>query len=438
MRRRRHATDTVERLQLRTPQYHRLPNGVRVVMDHLPWASSALCGLWFAAASRDESAQHNGVAHLTEHMLAGRTRRYSVRRWASAFERLGAVLDAFTTKEHTCYTLQVLPQQLPQALRLLIGGILEPAFSWRRLRHERRVILEELAFYEDDPEEFLAEQLEQVLFGEHPLALPIAGTRHSLARIGLPEVEAFYERFYVGERAVAVLVGNLSELSLEQLQQELLRLPARREPLPVRYPPVNLPARERTLTHSAQQAYVMMGQLLVQPTPRQRFCLAVLNFLLGEGWSSRLYQRIREHHGLAYSISSEVEHFSDAAVWSITAVCSAATLPQLEQLLRQELQRMVESPPTEAEIQRATETLRTQMVSSFDSLPERMGILARSAMEGRADAMADPFVQALEYLQQLTREEIVETAAQLCVPERWSTVRLLPERLSDGVAALNR
>lgn len=99
---------------------------------------------------------------------------------------------------------------------------------------------------------------------------------------------------------------------------------------------------------------------------------------------------------------------------------------------------MVESPPTEAEIQRATETLRTQMVSSFDSLPERMGILARSAMEGRADAMADPFVQALEYLQQLTREEIVETAAQLCVPERWSTVRLLPERLSDGVAALNR
>lgn len=408
----------------RTHVVHELPNGIRVVVEHIPSAYSVVLGVWVNVGSRDEEPQHNGIAHFVEHLVAGSSHQHSAYRLAVAFEELGTEVNAFTTKEVACYSLQTLRPYLPRVLSLLSEQLMAPRLTRRAIERERRVILEELLSYADDPEEALYEHAEKLLFGEHPLGMPIAGTAETLQHLTRDDLAAFHSRFYVGERMVITLVGNVSaEEAIALLAETFGQIPRQREALPPRFPPVVGNVCEETLRRPLHQAYVLVARLLPKLSPAERMALTVLNFLLGEGWSSRLYQRIRERHGLVYSIASELEWFSDCALWSISASARPSALTRVERLIGEELQRLSESGISEAEFLRGRNFLQARLAMALDNPAECMTLLVRAA----TDNDSHPLLHAFQELAELEREQLNALAAQYCAPEQWSRLRLLPD-----------
>lgn len=361
---------------------------------------------------------------MLEHMLAGASQRHTARQLAVAFERLGTDVNAYTTKELTCYSAQTLPDRLRHVLHLLTEQLLYPRLSQRLLVRERRVITEELLTYADDPEELLYEHAERLLFGNHPLGMPIAGTPESVRRITLEVLQDFHQCFYVGERIVVTLVGNVSpEEAYRTVAAAFAPLPRRRCELPPRTPPEPQPAQEHTLYRPFQQASLLIACLLPKLSLTDRTALALLNFVLGEGWGSRLYQRLRERHGLVYGVISELEWYSTCGVWSISASTSPESLSQVESLIFEELCRLSEGGIRPAEFERGRAFLHARLAMALDSPAECMTLLARSALE---DEPA-PLPEMLEaQLSHLSRNTVDALAASYCQPEAWSRVRLLP------------
>jgi predicted Zn-dependent peptidase len=253
--------------------------------------------------------------------------------------------------------------------------------------------------------------------------MPIAGTTETVERITDEVAADFHRRFYVGERTVITVAGNLP---LEELSGAISEawsvLPPLREPLPERMPPSERPPQDAELRRPFQQAYVALARLVLQPTPKERMALALLNFLLGEGWSSRLYQRIRERHGLVYSILSELEWYADCGLWSIVASTNPTALPRVERLVRDELNRLAAEGIRPDEFRRGCTFLQARMAMALDNPAECMALLARAALEGTPTTPH----HALQLMAELSPEDVNAAALRWCPSEQWSTVRLLP------------
>ncbi|MEN3027488.1 MAG: pitrilysin family protein [Chlorobiota bacterium] len=403
----------------------RLPNGVTVLSEQIPSAYSVVLGIWVLAGSRDEDPSYNGVAHLLEHLVAGSSQRHSAYQLAIAFERLGAEINAYTTKELTCYYVQTLRASFHRVLELLVEQLIHPRYSPRLLERERRIISEELLSYADDPEEMLYEHAERLLFGDHPLGLPITGTRETLERISPEVVADFHSRFYVGERILVGVTGNISpEEVFTAISSALASIPPIRVPLPQRTPPRLQSDGELTLYCPFHQGYITVARLLPKLSSQERAALALLNFLLAEGWSSRLYQRIRERYGLAYHITSELEWFSDCGMWSITASGSPSGLARIEQLISSELQHLVQEGIRPSEFSRGRNFLRARLAMLLDSPADSLATLARAIL---LDDGHEPFLHAFQSLESLSYEHVNLLAARYCSPEQWSIIRLLPK-----------
>lgn len=412
------------RLTGRLEQRWELPNGVRLIAHQIPSAYSVTLGIWVVGGSCDEEPDYNGTAHMLEHLLAGSSQRHTARQLALAFERLGTEVNAYTTKELTCYHAQTLPDRLPRVLQLLTEQLFSPRLNQRLLARERRVITEELLAYADDPEELLYEHAERLLFENHPLGMPIAGTPESVQRITLGVLQDFHRRFYVGERIVVTLVGNLPpEEALRAAAAVFADIPRQHCQLPARVPPQPQRAREETLCRPFQQASLLIARLLPRLSAPERTALAILNFVLGEGWGSRLYQRLRERHGLVYNITSELEWYSTCGVWSISASTSPGTLPRVEELIFEELRHLSNGGIRPEEFERGRAFLHARLAMALDSPAECMTLLARAALEQEPT----PLPELLELqLSQLSRDTVDMLAALYCQPGDWSRVRLLP------------
>jgi len=421
--RRRSAIDTLP-FSARIRQRWELPNGIRLITEQVPSAYTVAVGVWLLAGSRDEDPYYNGIAHLLEHLVAGASQHRTARQLAVNFEQLGTELTAYTTKEFTCYSLQTLRPYLPRTLRLLAELLMAPRLTQRAIHRERRIIIEELLAYADDPEEVLYEHAERTLFGTHPLGMPIAGTVETLQHITEEAVAAFHAHFYVGEAISVTLVGDLCPEEAYALVSEAFgTIPRQRLQLPPRLPPEPQPAQEVTLSRPLHQAYVLCTRLIPKLPLAERVALAVADFLLGEGWSSRLYQRIRERHGLAYTVFSELEWFSDCGMWSIYLNATPSVLPSIERLVRQELQRLCQEGINDTDLARARRFLQARIAMTLDNPVECMSVLARTA----ADGISDPFLSTFHSLEELSRDKVNALVARFCNADEWSWIRIVPQ-----------
>ncbi len=410
-------------IPIRTRQQWQLPNGIRLVTEYIPSAYSVAIGVWVLAGSRDEEAAHNGIAHLVEHLVSGASQRRNAQQLATHFERLAAELHAYTTKESTCYAVQTLRPYVPQVLHLLAELLQHPRITRQAVARERRIILDELLASADDPEEVLYDHAERVLFRAHPLALPIAGTPETVSHLTEDIATAFHARFYVGEAMLITVAGNIAPEEVYELVSETFAsIPQRRQALPVRLPPETEQTQEVTLHRHLHQAYVLCARLLPKLALPDRVALAIVDFILGEGWGSRLYQCIRERSGLAYTIFSELEWFSDCGVWNIALHATTSALPTIERLIRHELQRLSEEGLSKPELARARRFLQARLAMALDNPMECIALLARAATEH----IPDPFTSTLHLLDELPCDTINALAARFCNPEQWSWIRLLP------------
>jgi predicted Zn-dependent peptidase len=354
-----------------------LENHLTLVTEEIPTVRSAALGIWIKIGSRFEAPAQAGVSHFIEHMLFQGTERRSSRDIAIAIDAMGGQLDAFTTKENACYYANVLDVHLADAMELLSDIVLHPRFSAAEMERERGVILEELASVEDSPEEVLYERFVASLWSGHPLGTPILGTRETITSLRREDLESFFSRAYDPANVVISAAGRLDHDAVAAQVEELFGA-LRNNNVPAATDPPEVHQHFRIMEREElEQVRVSVGAPAVCATDEDRFVAALLNDLLGGSVSSRLFQSIREEHGLAYSVYSSLVTYSDAGylwIYSGTRPDAAQTCVEL---ILEELGVLCEVPVPGEELARMKEHLKGSFMLGLESTASRMSSLAQ-------------------------------------------------------------
>jgi predicted Zn-dependent peptidase len=396
----------------------RLPNGLLVLTESIPHVRSVSMGVWIDSGSRDESLALNGISHFVEHMVFKGTTSRSAQQFAREVDSIGGNLDAFTGKESICFNIKVLDENVTPALDLLSDLVLHPTFTPEDLAREQGVILEEIKMDEDNPDYLVHETFTQNFWKGHALGRPILGTVKTVSSFTQQIVFDFYASRFTPGNMVFSAAGNLDhDAFVAQVAEHFSSLAASsdttfaRLPAPHTHPHITLKRKK-----SLEQVQLCLGVPAPPVDSSDRYAVYLLNTMLGGGMSSRLFQAIREEKGLAYSIYSETNPFRDAGCLAIYAGTSATKITEVLELTLAELSRMKEEPVPEAELKRARDQLKSNIVLGLESSSSRMANLARQEMYfGRffsvdeivseVDAVSANDVQALA--QRLFRPETI-------------------------------
>lgn len=397
-----------------------LPNGMRVITERVPGVRSVAVGVWVGVGSRDEAPEQNGIAHFVEHMLFKGTRRRTARDIAEAIDATGGQLNAFTTKETTCYYARVLDEHLPLALDILADMLLEPAFRPEDLVREREVILEEIRLVGDTPEDLVHDLFEKALFGAHPLGRPVLGTQRTVAGCTRADLVRFVQAHYTPADLVIAAAGSVHHDALVDLVQQLFDGPAGpgagRGPVPFAYRPAYL-----MVDKDIEQVHLCVGVPALPRSHPQRFALHLLDTLLGGGMSSRLFQELRENRGLVYSTYSYHSGYRDTGVLGVYAGTSPDKAPDVLELIRAELAAVHRGEITAEELERAKQQTKGSLILSLENTAARMSRLGRSLLDGQ------PYLsprQLMRKIDGVTLEDVRRLAAELLPPERLTVVGL--------------
>lgn len=407
------------------------PNGLRVVTEQIPHVRSASIGVWIDVGSRDEIEKTNGISHFIEHMVFKGTERRTVREIARSIESVGGYLNAFTSKEHTCYYARVLDEHTELAVDVLSDILLHSTFPERELEKERGVIIEELKNAEDDPDDLIHDYFDRRLFGPHPLGFPVIGTEQNLRSLKRSELLAYRNEHYIPTRIVVAACGNLTHPAVVDLVQKyFVGLPDQKpNALPKRKKPKWQKPDRVEYERPIQQSHVCLGTVAFSIKSRNRYPLHVLNTLLGDGMSSRLFQNIRERYGFAYSIYSYANLMSDTGLFGAYIGTDERHVDRSIDLIWKELSKVRTKPVSKAELQRTKAQLKGSMMLSLESIPSRMMRLGNSELYFNEVTSLDSIIH---HIDKVTQEDIQRVASELFLEGRHSTVIFRPlSRNSD-------
>lgn len=358
----------------------RLDNGLTVLTEEVPSVRSVSVGIWVKIGSRFERPEQAGVSHFIEHMLFKGTPTRSAQDIAFAIDAMGGQLDAFTTKEHACYYANVLDDHAEEAFDVLSDIVLNPSFDAVELERERAVILEELAAVEDAPEELLWEEFAATFWLDHPLGIPILGKRETVEALRREDLATFFQRAYEPANVVVAASGHLEhDVVLDFVGDRFGGLDnssaeQRLDP-PRPFQHFRILRREEL-----EQVHVALGCPAPAAAAEERYAALLLNALLGGSVSSRLFQRIREQHGLAYNVYSALETYADAGCFWIYAATRADAAATVLELIVEELGILCELPVSAAELSRMQENLKGNVMLGLESTAGRMSTLAHQEM----------------------------------------------------------
>lgn len=353
-----------------------LPAGLRVVTQQLAGSRSAAVGMWLAVGSRDEPTAVAGAAHYLEHLLFKGTERRSAAAIAQEIDAVGGELNAFTTRDCTCYHVQVLDSDLELAIDLVCDVLGNALIDPADVETERGVVLEEIAMRDDDPEDLLHDEFCAALFGSHPLGRSVLGTEESVRGMSREALHHFYRRRYTPQRMVLTAAGNVTHSAV------LAAVSRSFEPhLTGCAPPVR-PRRGRAhvtgrralalCPDSSEQAHLMLGVPAMDRYDDRRYALGVLNAALGGGMSSRLFQQVREQRGLAYAVYSALDCYADIGSLSIYAGCSPGRLGEVAVVVGDVLADLARDGLSDAELSRGKGQLRGSLVLGLEDSPSWM------------------------------------------------------------------
>ncbi|MEX0602767.1 MAG: pitrilysin family protein [Bacteroidota bacterium] len=402
-----------------------LPSGLRVVTEQIPYVRSVSVGIWINSGSRDENEQNNGISHFIEHMVfKGTTNRKSAE-ISRSIESVGGYLNAFTSKEHTCYYARVLDEYTDLALDVLSDLVLHATFPEKELEKEKGVIIEELRNSEDDPDDIIHDVLDKALFGSHPIGFPVIGTEPNVRRFTRDQLMEFRKSRYSLHRIVVAAAGNLDHDRLVAMVERAFRLRTTiRRPQDSRKPPRFV--KGRTIEHRKpiQQAHVCLGTPAYSIKSKQRYQLLVLNTLLGDGMSSRLFQKIRERYGFAYTVYSYVNMLSDTGSFACYIGTDVAHVEPSIELIRKELDRLSMKPVPKSELARTKAQLKGNMMLSLENIPNRMMRLGSSELYFQELTSLDSIIRNIDAV---TQEDLLGLAKELFREEKFSRVIFRPD-----------
>lgn len=400
-----------------------LPSGVRVLTEHVPGAQSASVSFSVAVGSRDETNGHFGSTHFLEHLLFKGTKRRTALDIAIAFDSVGGSSNASTGKEHTSYYARVQDKALPLAVDVIADMLTSSLIDPVEFENERTVILEELAMNDDDPQDVVHEAFSTAVLGKHELGRPIGGTKETITAVTRDAVWEHYQNNYRPQDLVVAAAGGVHHSGfVEMVEQELSAagwdLTKRAQPVARRS---NTPAKIsrgtelEVIKRPIAQANILVGMQGIVGNDPRRFAMGILNTVLGGGMSSRLFQEIREKRGLAYSVYSFNQGYSDGAYFGLYAGCSPAKAEEVTRLMLQELSNVAESSITQAELDLAVGNISGGLALKFESSQARMSRLVGSEMTTGEFLDLD---ETIERYAAVTAEEVQLLVQSLLVKEK--------------------
>jgi predicted Zn-dependent peptidase len=419
-----------------------LDSGVRVVTERVPGVRSVALGFWIATGSISEHQYEAGISHLLEHMLFRGTESYGSQEIDEIFDSMGAEINAGTDKESTSLYTRVLDRHLEHAFAVMSEMIWQPRFG--ELEPEREVVLEEIAMYEDDPQDRVFDVLSKAIFGSHPLGRAVIGSADVIREVTREQLIEFHARRYLPGSVVIAAAGSVDHDALVEMARagEAPKAndtgsgasggpgranggaPPAGEPEVAAAAMPDFLRRARFLQKDTEQYHVCLGGAGIARNDERRFALRVLEGVLGGTSSSRLFQEVRERRGLAYSVfcfSSLYAHTGDVGLYVGTR---PENIREALAVVAAELERCVEDPASDAELVRSRENLKGRVVLGMESTGARMSRLGASVLN---DLPILSVNEMIERIDSVSIEQVRALAAELFPPERMSAAGVGPQ-----------
>ena len=392
-----------------------LSNGLTVLTERMPHLRSVSMGAWVGSGSRDENPEVNGISHFVEHMVFKGTTTRSAQQIAREVDTIGGNLDAFTGKETICFNIKVLDENVAPALDVLADLVLNPTFTPEEMTREQGVILEEIKMDEDNPDYLVHEVWTQNFWKGDPLGRPILGTVKTVSSFRQQTLFDYYAGQFNAQNIVFSAAGNLEhDAFVASVEQKFNALASASSTTPRLTTPHATPHVTLKRKKALEQVQLCLGVPAPAVNDTNRYVVFLLNTILGGGMSSRLFQTIREDQGLAYSIYSEMNPFRDTGSLCVYAGTSVDKTRQVLDLTLRELRRLKEETANEAELKRAKDQLKSNMVIGLESSGSRMANLARQQMYFGRFFGVDEMMREIDAV---TPDDIQNMARQLFQPE---------------------
>jgi predicted Zn-dependent peptidase len=422
---------------LTPPQRTLLENGVWVATEFLPHVRSASLGVYLDTGSRDEAPGSSGLAHFFEHMVFKGTPKLGPLDIVRRFEATGGQVNAWTSKEQTCFYGKVVDSESGGALDVLLDMVFNAKFDAADVRKEKDVVIEEIRSVNDSPDELAHELFARAAFGDHALGRPIAGTEQSVRGLSAALLRGHRDSARGGTPAAVVAVGRVDHDEIVARVRKYFKLKSRSKTAAGRTPVARTaaPFRPRHLvkTRDVQQATVVIGGEGCTARSDDRYPLLLLHCVLGDGMSSRLFQNLRETHGLVYSIYTNPEFLSREGVFGIGFATDPAQVTKAMREIGRELALLRDEGLTATDLKRAKENIKGSVLLGLESTGSRMAGLARRVLGDRWDETPDRILQKIDAV---TRADVLRCARHYLNPESWASSVVAPKGFNVDLGKL--
>jgi predicted Zn-dependent peptidase len=402
-----------------------LPNGLTVLSETMPGVRSVAFGAWVRSASIHEQRERMGVSHMLEHMVFKGTRDRSSRDIALSLEVLGGSLDAYTAREHTSFQARVLDEHLPQAADVIADLMFRPVLRAKDLTLERKVVLEEIGMVDDTPDDLVFELHNEALWGAHPYGYSILGTRDTVSALSVRDLRDLHERAYHPEHIVVAVSGNVDhDALLETLERTgWYAIPRGDTPLVTTERPNAMPPHTVHVDRDSTQTHLVFGAPAIAHGDPRRYAMTLVSMLLGGGMSSRLFQRVREELGLAYSVFTYQSFHADAGLHGVYVGTSPDSANAAADAIRTELRLLAEQGVPDDELAAGKSQLKGQITLSLESVSSRM---YRAAAVELYNEPYKPLDQLLAEIDRIDSETVAGICRDFFAPELHTVLSLGP------------
>lgn len=359
-----------------------LSNGVRVITEHVPSVRSCAIGLWVESGTRNEPPELGGISHFIEHMLFKGTKTRTAAELASSFDAIGGQVNAFTTKENTCYYARTLDTHLLEAADLLCDMFFNSAFGEEETNLERGVINEEIGMYEDTPDDLVTELLASEIYKNSTLGNPVLGTKETLAKITGETLREYQKSHYLPKNTVISIAGSFAAEDIEKMTARFEQMTSEKT---IDFGGATYNKSFVLKKKEIEQNHLCVAFPGIKSGSDERYLMQVMSNILGGGMSSRLFQKVREERGLCYSLYSFSAAHLDTGYFGVYTALGKPTQMQALKLIHSEIERFVKDGPTDDEVSRSKEQLKSSVLMGLENMNTRMVSNARNIyLHGRA------------------------------------------------------
>jgi len=386
-----------------------LPNGIKIISEKISYVKSFSLGFWFNVGSRDETEENSGISHFLEHMFFKGTKKRSAKKIAEDIESLGGYLNAFTSKEHTCFYGRGLTDHVEKTFEVLADMVQNSIFEPKEIEKESAVVIDELYDIEDSPDELIFDKFESNIFHGNSLGMPIIGTEKNLRSFKQKDLFKYVNENYTRDRFYIVASGNIEHKDLIKFAKKYISKNLKATNNNKRELVVN-PTGDLHVSKETQQVHYILGRSTYGHKEKSRVKASVLSHILGEGSSSRLFQKVREENGIAYQINSFLNSFFDISTFGIYLSTNDKSVNKAQDLIYEEIEKIKKKKVGSVELERAKEYLIGNMLMSLESTTNRMLRIAQSMIYFNKIKTIE---ETVKYIQAVTAKDIRDLSNEI-------------------------